>query len=57
MGLVNLLYSSIFHYAFIKPGLKGIYVKINMEIFPTLYSLKLKINTIFFTLSERQIPN
>lgn len=47
MGLVNLLYSSIFHYAFIKPGLKGIYVKINMEIFPTLYSLKLKINTIF----------
>lgn len=32
-------------------------MKINMEIFPTLYSLKVKINTIVFTLSERQTPN
>lgn len=44
---VNLLYSSIFHYVFIKPGLKGIYVKINVEMFPTVYSLKVKINTFF----------
>lgn len=47
-GAANLLYSNIFHYAFLKPGLKGIYVKINMKMFPTIYSFKVKIKTTFF---------
>ena len=32
-------------------------VKINMKMFSTLYSLKVKVKTILFTLSERQTPN
>lgn len=49
------MYSSIFRYAFIKPGLKGICVKINTEIFPTVSQSK---NLDFSpTLIERQIAN